>query len=42
MGLIDKVTAVSKKIKTARAARVPEYGQTRETWSEDGGTTLQP
>ena len=27
---------------TTRAERIPEYGQTRETWSEYGGTTLQP
>ena len=34
---------VSKRyVKILTAAQDPEYGQTRETWSEYGGTTLQP
>ena len=40
----DEMQDVFRRIgmKTERAAQDPEYGQTRETWSEYGGTTLQP
>ena len=37
-----KENYISEKAENTEVAEETEYGQTRETWSEYGGTTLQP